>query len=309
MATKQTLTVFGATGNQGSSVIHTVLNHPDISAKYHLRGVTRDKNSAKSKALTAKGVEMVEADLNDPVSIEAALKDSYSAYINTDYWTLLDKEAEIKQGKNIFDACQKAAVHHVVLSTLPHIERLSGGKYPNVHHFDSKAVVAEYAQTHKGDMVVSYFLPAMYLENIHQVSQERDGTTYISLPYADPDFAWPMITPSRDTGNYVVGLLEAGNRADGIAVQGVSAWTTPNKVARALETHLGKPVRFNSLDAKTYEAYLPEQIRQELSEMMQWIGESSYYGKGSEKNQPDSDKWLVNPNGLTSVEDFVKMEF
>lgn len=302
MSTTKIITVFGATGNQGSSVINTVLAHPEIANKYQLRGVTRNKDSVKSKALTLKGVEMVEVDLNDPSSIAAAVKGSYGVYINTDYWTLLNKDAEIEQGKNIFNSCKENGVQHVVLSTLPYVSKLSAGKFTGVAHFDSKAIVGEYAEAHKGNMIISYFLPAMYMENIKQAAQESNDIVNISFPFQDPDFPWPMISPSRDTGNYVVGLFEAGERANGVAVQGVSAWTTPTKVAEVLGRHLGKEVRFNSIEPEVYEQYLPGNIRDELSEMMQWIGESSYYGKGTEKEQGESDKWLVAPGELTTWE-------
>ena len=309
MASKKIITVFGATGNQGSSVIDTILAQPNLSAKYELRGVTRSKNGSKAQAVAAKGVEMVEADLFNPASIKPAVEGSYGVYINTDYWTLLDKDKEIEQGKNIFQACKEADVHHVVVSTLPHVSKLSDGKLTGVAHFDSKALVGEFAEANKGGMIVSYFLPAMYMENIKMSTQEHEGTVLISLPYPDVNAPWPMISPSRDTGKYVVGLFEDSDAADGVAVQGVSAWTTPNEVARILGEHTGKNTKFNSISKETYEQYLPEKVREELSEMMQWIGEASYYGKGSEKKQAESDKWLVKGQKLTSWEEFVKLEF
>lgn len=52
-------TVFGATGNQGGSVIRAVLADPVLSKEYKLRGVTRDVSKPAAQALTAKGVEMV----------------------------------------------------------------------------------------------------------------------------------------------------------------------------------------------------------------------------------------------------------
>jgi uncharacterized protein YbjT (DUF2867 family) len=54
------LTVFGATGNQGGSVIRTILNDPVLSKEFKIRGVTRDAKKQSSKDLEAKGVEMVE---------------------------------------------------------------------------------------------------------------------------------------------------------------------------------------------------------------------------------------------------------
>lgn len=56
-------TVFGATGNQGGSVIRAVLADPVLSKEYKLRGVTRDVSKPAAQALTAKGVEMVKVRL------------------------------------------------------------------------------------------------------------------------------------------------------------------------------------------------------------------------------------------------------
>jgi uncharacterized protein YbjT (DUF2867 family) len=55
----KTITVFGATGNQGGSVIKEILAHPELSKTYKIRGVTRDPSKPSSAALTKKGVEMV----------------------------------------------------------------------------------------------------------------------------------------------------------------------------------------------------------------------------------------------------------
>lgn len=59
MSSSKLFTVFGATGNQGSSIINSILNHPQLSQEYKLRGITRNVSSDKAKALTDRGVEMV----------------------------------------------------------------------------------------------------------------------------------------------------------------------------------------------------------------------------------------------------------
>lgn len=53
------LTVFGATGNQGGSVIRAVLNDPTLSKEFKIRGITRDVTKPAAKALSTQGVEMV----------------------------------------------------------------------------------------------------------------------------------------------------------------------------------------------------------------------------------------------------------
>jgi uncharacterized protein YbjT (DUF2867 family) len=54
------LTVFGATGNQGGSVVNAVLAHPVLSKQFKLRGITRDPSKPSGQALAAKGVEVVQ---------------------------------------------------------------------------------------------------------------------------------------------------------------------------------------------------------------------------------------------------------
>ena len=59
MAAKKIFVVFGATGNQGGSVIKSVLSDAKASQQFQLRGITRDPSAPKAKALAEKGVECV----------------------------------------------------------------------------------------------------------------------------------------------------------------------------------------------------------------------------------------------------------
>ena len=53
------LTVFGATGLQGGSVINYVLRSPELSKTYRIRGITRDVSKPAAIALKEKGIEVV----------------------------------------------------------------------------------------------------------------------------------------------------------------------------------------------------------------------------------------------------------
>lgn len=59
MTSRKIFVVFGATGNQGGSVINTFLSDPVLSEQFQLRGVTRDPSKESAAALSSKGVEMV----------------------------------------------------------------------------------------------------------------------------------------------------------------------------------------------------------------------------------------------------------
>lgn len=71
----------------------------------------------------------------------------------------MDKKIEVQQGKNIVDACKADNVKHLVCPALPFVEKLTNGALKQVQQFKGKAVVTEYAESIKGDMWVSYFMP------------------------------------------------------------------------------------------------------------------------------------------------------
>lgn len=64
------LTVLGATGAQGGSVVAAALR----SNLYRVRAITRNVDSDAAKALSAQGVEVVTADLNDEESLIKAFE-------------------------------------------------------------------------------------------------------------------------------------------------------------------------------------------------------------------------------------------
>jgi hypothetical protein len=87
------LVVVGATGGQGGSVLKAMREHSRHSFK--IRGITRNTNSGKAKALSAQGIEMVAADLNDESSLVQAfqgasaifaVKDFYETFRTGDPW-------------------------------------------------------------------------------------------------------------------------------------------------------------------------------------------------------------------------------
>jgi uncharacterized protein YbjT (DUF2867 family) len=57
------ITVFGATGNQGGSVINHILADAQLSSEFKIRGITRDVNKPAAKALADKGVELATVSL------------------------------------------------------------------------------------------------------------------------------------------------------------------------------------------------------------------------------------------------------
>lgn len=74
------LTIFGATGQQGGSLINYVLKNSELSELYRIRGITRDTSKPSAVVLRERGVEVVEADLDKPATLTAALAGSYAVF-------------------------------------------------------------------------------------------------------------------------------------------------------------------------------------------------------------------------------------
>ncbi len=82
MSTTKLVTVFGATGLQGGSVVQSLISNKNRA--FSVRGITRNPGSDKSKALSALGVEMVKADGGSLDEIKRAFRGSWAVFLNTD---------------------------------------------------------------------------------------------------------------------------------------------------------------------------------------------------------------------------------
>lgn len=103
MASKKIFVVFGATGNQGGSVINAVLADSKTASEFQIRGITRDPSKPNAKALEARGVECVAADIDNKEQIKSAFQGAYAVFAMTNYWEKMDAELEMQQGRNIAD--------------------------------------------------------------------------------------------------------------------------------------------------------------------------------------------------------------
>jgi hypothetical protein len=121
--------------------------------KYHVRGLTRDPTSPKSKKLAEQGVELVQADLDDAESLQRAFEGAHIIYAMTDFWQSMSATIEIEQGKRIVDiAAALPQLEHFVWASLPDGKELSKGQFVNIFHWQSKADVAKYIKDSKPEL-------------------------------------------------------------------------------------------------------------------------------------------------------------
>jgi hypothetical protein len=125
---------------------------------WKIRGISRNAKSDASLAWTQKGVEVIQADFNDPTTLSDVFVGATAIFVNTNFWDLFYNpaiqsllaagqtineycyEQEVQQLKNIVDTAAKVdGLERLVVSGLCDATKWSNGKYKWVYHFNSKA--------------------------------------------------------------------------------------------------------------------------------------------------------------------------
>lgn len=75
----KSIVIFGATGAQGGSVLNHLLKS---DRPYRITAVTRDPSKASSKAIAAKGVNVIRAELGDNDQVVDVLKQGDLAFVS-----------------------------------------------------------------------------------------------------------------------------------------------------------------------------------------------------------------------------------
>ena len=120
--------IFGATGNQGGSVARSLLQNQS----FQVRAITRNASSESSLALASSGATIVQADGFHREAMLAAFQGAWGAFVNTNsddkIWRTPDGPTEFDLGQKIIDAAADAGVKHLVFSSGPPCDEMTGGK-------------------------------------------------------------------------------------------------------------------------------------------------------------------------------------
>jgi uncharacterized protein YbjT (DUF2867 family) len=298
------LTILGATGNQGCSVANYVVTDPVLSKEYSIRAVTRDTQKPAAKALAAKGIEVVQGDLDDIETIKAAFKGAHTVFAVT--VTIYDeqlKAREVRQGKALADAAVEAGVEYLIWSTLSSPTLESKGKYNKVESFDSKYEVEEYIRSLP--IKSSFFAPSSFMRNYAGMMAPHpvgDGTFAISNVIR-PDTKLPHIDIEGDTGKYIGAILAEPDKFEKKVLSAATDFWSLEDAAQIL-THLtGKTVKYKQIPVDVYKGFLPPHGAECIPEMMLYCEDIGYYG--SETKEKVAWTASVARGKLTTLEEYL----
>lgn len=295
------LAVFGATGQQGNSVINYVLNDPELSQKFQIRAITRTATSEKAKQLKEK-VQVVEADILDRASLEIALTGAHTVFAMTVPDFGPDGfQVEYNSGKMIADVAVGKGAEYIIFSTLPSAKEISGGKYTRSTHFEAKAQVERYI---RGLPIKSaFYSPGLFMSNFHSFflpRQAPDGTWVITN--VNPRTAqMPCVDVIGDTGKFVGAILAEPDKYQGETLCAATALYSWEEIAATMSKATGKYVVYRQVSVEEFKKSLPLDA---LVDILSYVEEFGYWG-------PDSKKLIAwaseNARGkLSTLDDYLE---
>ncbi|KIW17658.1 hypothetical protein PV08_04853 [Exophiala spinifera] len=290
---RNVFTIFGVTGQQGGALIRYLLDHPVFSREYTFRGITRDASKAAAVALREKGVEIVEADMNKPETLEKAMTGAHTVFALTNWLESKNPAVEVVQGKALADAAVKAGVKLYIWSSLPRT---------GLAHFDSKAEVEEYIRALP--LTASFFMPGWFMQNFVKVMKPKkraggNGEYVLAQPFpgATLDTELPLID-IEDAGKFVAPFLEEPEKFAGKQFFACTRNFSIGEIRDTWTDVTGTPVVY---DDAVSDNNMNEAVKASLKNRNRSLG---YYGaKGDEGIE-----WTLQQvkEKLTTWEEFVK---
>lgn len=263
---KKLIAVIGATGHQGGGVVRAL----QASGEFRVRALTR--NPSKHSGIAD---EVVEADLNRPETLEAALDGAYGVFAVTNFWEQGGAD-EITQAKAVIRAAKGAGVQHFVWSTLPNVQVISGGKY-NVPHFTNKARVDAAVKAagfkHHTFVVATFFYQNLIGSLVPQ--KQQDGSMGWTLPI-DPNARSIHMGDIAELGSIVAGAFAHPDMAgNGEYLPLVGDLLSFSDVVATLNRQ-GHHYSFNQVPGNVFANFFPG--AGEVAEMFGYFEKHTYLG-------------------------------
>jgi len=262
------ITVLGATGFQGGSVVDALLG----SKEWKVRAVTRNVASDKAKNLAKRGAEVVKADFGDREAILAAFKGATAVFaVTISDWTTKDFAGEEKQGKELVDLAVESGTKIFVWSTSTNVQKETGGKI-TVPQFENKQRVEEYARE-KG-LTVLAVNPGFFASNVVNFfhGKKEDDGSYTYFAPVRHDVAAPILY-GPEYGQLVRLALQKPEEFSKKQIKGATEYLTMTQLLDRIGKVVGAKLNVVRLDLDEFE----KKVGKEYASMWRYYDKFGYY--------------------------------
>ncbi|MFC7155323.1 NmrA/HSCARG family protein [Halomarina halobia] len=251
--------VAGATGFQGGAVVDHLLSGE--YGEYEVFGLTRDAHGEAARALSARGVHVVEGDMRDDAEMGPLAEGMDGVYCVTTYFED-GVAAEIEQGETLATAAAAAGVPYFVLSSVAGADRDTG-----LEHFESKYAVERHVRDL--DLAATVIRPVYFMQNVERMREEVLGGR-LALPL-EIETRLDLVDVS-DVGRLVASAFADPDRFVGASIDLAGDARTLSELAEAVAAVLGRSVTAVHLPVEEYRAIAGD----ELADTYAWFNEHGY---------------------------------
>jgi uncharacterized protein YbjT (DUF2867 family) len=253
-ATPGVVAVVGATGRQGSAVVRHLLQDG-----WQVRALTRNPSSDAAQALLSLGVEVQQADTEDPSTLRTPFQGAYGLF-NVQNPQTIGFDAEVRQGRNVAEAAAEAGIRHVVYGAAGVSDQPTG-----VGSWDSKLVIAE--RFRELGLPLTVLRPMAFMELMTDKGYYPQFSTWHLMP--------KLMGPTRQVGWLCVddvGAIAARMFADperwSGEVLGLASDVRSIDECRAMwQERTGRKPRGLPMPEKLFERF----VGKDLTTMWQWL--------------------------------------
>jgi uncharacterized protein YbjT (DUF2867 family) len=266
---RKLIAVIGATGQQGGAVVRAL----QTGGQFKVRALTRSPGKHRELA-----DEVVEADLDRPETLKAAFDGAHGVFLVTNFWE--EGADELKQATTAVRAAKEAGVKHLIWSTLPDAEAVSGGKF-HVHHFTGKAridrIVKEAGFAYHTFVIAPFFY--QNLAGILAPQKQEDGNLGWVLPL-DPTVRCIHMGDIRELGAIVAGAFALPEQAGhGEYLPLVGDFMSFNEIIDTLNRQ-GHQLSFKQVSKEVFATFFPGAA--EVADMLGYFEAHTYLGKNAQ---------------------------
>jgi len=250
--------VTGATGHQGGAVARHLLERG-----FRVRAVTRDPNKAAARALAERGAEVVRGDMDDPKSLEPALRDAAGVFSVQNFWeTGFDRE--VRQGIALADLAKAAGTGHFVYSSVGSAHRNTG-----LSHFESKWHIEEHIRA--SGLPHTVVRPVFFMDNWENPMLRDMVLSGVLAQPLSPDRPFQQVAVD-DVGAFAAMIFENPDEWLGRSIDLAGDDRTISEVAETFGRVIGRPVRYVQLPWDQYR----EAAGEEYAHMFRWFEDVGY---------------------------------